>query len=174
MKRSKQAVAVILNQDLENVGFAGELITVKPGFARNFLLMRNRADIATPGRRQKREAEMAKATDRRQAELGKMAELAEKISAESLNVTLNVGLNNQIFGSVTAAEVAKLLKEKHGLGVKTSDLSGLPIRSLGSHTVSAKLGIGMTATVPLEVSGRKTQADAADDDSADSPDNDEE
>lgn len=155
MKRSKQQVAVILNTDLENIGFAGELVSVKPGFARNYLLVKGRGDIATPKRRASREAEIAKAAERREQEIGKSRQLAEAVQAAPMESTLKVGPTGQVFGSITASAVVKHLKDAHKLIVKTSHVSGVPVKSLGRHTVSVKLGVGVTAELPLEVKGEK-------------------
>lgn len=160
MKRSKQQVSVILNTDTENVGFAGELVTVKPGFARNYLLVGGRADVATPKRKAEREAETAKAAERREQEIAKLQELATAIQAHPMQATLKVGPTGHVFGSLGANDVVRYLKEAHKLTVKTSNVSGVPVKGLGSHTVSVKLGVGVTAELPVEVTAEKTAAPA--------------
>lgn len=163
MKRSPQAVAVILNQDVENVGFKGELITVKAGYARNFLMRDGRGEIATPVRQKLREAEMAEAANRREKEMGSIRELATKISATPLELSLKTGLNNQVFGSISAADIVKKLQEVHELTVKTSNVAGVPIKALGHTTVAVKLGIGITADVPVVIKAQKAPAERAED-----------
>ncbi len=166
MKRSHRQVAVILNADVADVGFAGELRTVKAGYARNFLLAKDVAELATPERRTQRAAELAKADARRQAETGRLEELAATIAAEPIKLTLGTGPGGQVFGSLTAADVAEAAKEQHNITLDPKQLSGLPIKTLGPTSVSAKLGVGVTAEVPLEVTGKLVRKKGADDDDA--------
>lgn len=154
MKKSKQAVSVILNQDLDGVGFAGSHVVVKPGFARNYLLAGGRAVLATPQLLTERAAEIAKAEAKRQAEHQAREELAEKLAASPLTTTLKTGPKGRVFGSITATEIVKLLNQQHQLSLTAQQLGGLPLKTLGSHAVSVKLGLGVTATVPVEISGQ--------------------
>lgn len=163
MKKSKQQVAVILNADVPEVGFAGELLVVKPGFARNFLLPGGRAELATPARRKQREQEITKAESRRTKEVAEREALAEEIAAEPVQLKLKVGPDQRVFGSITASEVVKQLKAQRKLELTTQQLAGLPIKHLGRHQASAKLGLGVTAPLALEISGEpvKPKEDSA-------------
>ena len=160
MKKSKQRVAVILNTDVPETGFAGELLVVKPGFARNFLLPRGHGELATPAKLKKREKEIAKAEERRSSEVTQREELAVTLGAEPIKLSLKVGPDGQPFGSITASDVVKQLKAQRKLELTTQQLSGLPTSQLGSQTVSAKLGLGVTASVPLEISPDRVKPDA--------------
>lgn len=161
MRKSKQQVAVILNADLPDVGFAGELLVVRPGFARNFLLPNRHAELATPGKRKQRETEIAKAEARRQSEVTDRQGLATDLGAEPLKLTLKVGPDGQAFGSITATEVAKQLKAQRKLEVAAKQLSGLPTSQLGRQTVSAKLGLGVSAQIPLEITPERVKSEKA-------------
>ena len=167
MKKSKQQVSVILNADVPDIGFAGELLVVRPGFARNFLLPRGHAELATPAKVAQRETEIAKAEQRRASEVTEREALATEIAAEPLQLKLKVGPDKRIFGSVTATEVVKQLKAQRKLELTTQQLSGLPIKHLGRHQASAKLGLGVTATITLEIEGEPVKP--AKEDSADKP-----
>jgi large subunit ribosomal protein L9 len=155
MKRSHRHVSVILNKDLEGIGFAGELLSARAGFARNFLLNDGRAEVATPAKIKQREAELAKAKQRREEEVTTRTALAEKIAATPMETTLKTGQNNRVFGSITAVDVTKKLKADHGLDIDKSHLHGLPIKQLGSTPVSVKLGLGVTATLNVVVTGQQ-------------------
>src|SRR4051812_31857013 len=133
MKRSNRQVTVILNADVTGVGFAGELVTVRAGFARNFLLRGGQAEVATPEKRKARETEIAKAEARRTDEVTKLEELAAKISAEPLHLSLKVGPNHQVFGSITAKDVAAQVKARFSEEVPPQQLPGLPLKALGRH-----------------------------------------
>lgn len=161
MKRSHRHVAVILNEDVEGTGFAGQLVNARAGYARNFLLMDGRADVATPDRVKQRESEIAKAEGRRQAEISRLQEVAQAIESESLKMTLKTGPNNRVFGSVTANDVVKTLKERK-VELATAQLHGLPIKRLGDSPVSVKLGLGVSAILNVNVSGQRQSSDESD------------
>lgn len=152
---------MILNADVEGVGFAGELVTVKAGFARNFLLLKQQADVATPAMVKQREADIAKAEKRRTDEVAKLQETADKLSATPVKLSLKVGPDNRTFGSVTATEVAKQAAEQLKADLSAQQLSGLPLKALGRHTVSAKLGLGVVAQLQLDIKAESAKAPKA-------------
>ncbi len=154
MKRSNRQVPLILNEDVEGVGFKGELVRVKAGYARNFLLPKNVAVVATPKLEKEREREIATATARREQEVADRQELAKTLAAEPVVLTLKVGPGGRVFGSVTAAEFAKQVKAQRQVEVDPKQLHGLPLHGLGTHTVSAKLGLGVVASIPVRVNGQ--------------------
>src|SRR5262245_19492995 len=117
MKRSQRQVSVILNEDVDAVGFAGELVTTKPGHARNFLIPRKLGTVATPGLIKKREADIAKATKRREEEVAAREKVAGALGAELLALTLKVGPGGRVFGSITATDFAKAVKEQRKVEV---------------------------------------------------------
>jgi large subunit ribosomal protein L9 len=161
MKRSNRQVPLILNEDVAGVGFAGELVRVRAGYARNFLLPQNAAVVATPQLEKDREQEIAKATARREQEVADRKELARTLAAEPVVVTLKTGPGGRVFGSVTATEFAKQVKEQRKAVIEAKQLHGLPLHGLGSHTVSAKLGLGVVALIPVRVNGEAAAATAA-------------
>lgn len=159
MKRSNRQVPLILNEDVEGVGFKDELVQVKAGFARNFLLPRSVAVPATAALRKDRETQIAQATARREQEVAERQEVAKTLAAEPVIATLKVGPGGRIFGSVTATEFIKLVKAQHKVSLETKQLHGLPIHGLGAHTVSAKLGLGVVALMPVRVNGEPVKAE---------------
>lgn len=161
MKRSTRQVSVILNEDVEGVGFAGELVTVRAGFARNRLLAGGLASVATPKLQAERKAEIAKADARREKEVADRQKIAEALEAEPLALILKVGPNGRVFGSITAAEFTKQVKAQRKVELDPKKLHGVPIAGLGSHTVSAKLGLGVVAQIAVQVTGEKAPAKAA-------------
>src|SRR5260221_2112946 len=101
---------VILRQDVDKVGHAGELVSVKDGFARNFLLPRGLAFLATDANRRRLDAERAQKDRRHLAEVNASKEVAARLESVSLTFTLKAGDGDKLFGSVTAADVADRLK----------------------------------------------------------------
>lgn len=142
---------VILRSDVERLGKTGEVVTVAPGHARNYLLPRGLALEATP-----RSMELIEIEGRREqkVQLHKKEEagvLAKKLEQLSLTVGKQVGEGDKIFGTVTAMEVAEALeKEGHSIDKRKIALEE-PIKALGIYTVPIKLHADVTAKVKLWV-----------------------
>ncbi len=142
---------VILNENVEGLGTIGDLVNVKPGYARNFLLPRNLAVVADEKNvkefeHQKREAErkLEKLTQ-------DAAIIKEKVEAVSCVVAHRAGEEGKLFGSVTNIELAEKLAEA-GLEIDRKQiLLKEPIKSLGEHEVPVKLNAGVTATLKVVV-----------------------
>lgn len=149
------AVQVILREDVPNLGKSGEIVRVKPGFARNYLIPQDLAVLATSKNVSKIEhdktliaAEKAKA--RKDSE-----SLAERLASASVTIQKNVGAEDKLFGSVTAKEIeAALALEGIRIDRKRIQLAE-PIRALGVHEVPVKLGNDVTATVKVWVVAKK-------------------
>jgi large subunit ribosomal protein L9 len=142
---------VILRDDVEKLGSAGDVIDVKPGFGRNYLIPRNLAVTASPAQ--------LKSIDqiRKQKELRDKkkhrASLTEKTTLEALSVTasVRVGEEDKVFGSVTSQTVADLLAEAgHPIDRRKIQLDE-PIKELGLFSVPVKLGNDVSADVKLWV-----------------------
>jgi large subunit ribosomal protein L9 len=132
---------VILRQDVEKLGNAGEVVTVKNGYARNFLVPRRLAYVATPGAMKRMEQEMKQ----------NLAEVAVKIGLISVTIPMRVGEEDRLYGSVTAVKIAEGLGTQ-GFAVDRRNIHiEEPIRTLGSHDVTIKFKHGVTATVKVNV-----------------------
>ena len=130
---------VILRQDVDKVGRAGELVTVKNGYARNFLLPRGLAYQATDANRRRLEAERAAKGKKVAAEIGAAKDVAAKLEAVSLTFTMKAGDGDKLFGSVTAADLAeKLASEGFALDKKQIELDE-PLKALGVYRVPVRL-----------------------------------
>jgi len=130
---------LILRQDVEYVGRAGELVSVKDGFARNFLLPKGLAYLASEGNRRRLEAEARQREKKAGAHLEGARELATRLEAVSLTFTVKAGEGDKLFGSVTAADIAdRLSAEGFAVDKKTVDLHE-PIRALGVYKVPIRV-----------------------------------
>lgn len=132
-------VQLILKDDVEHLGSAGDVVDVKPGYARNYLLPQGLALEATEGnlkRIQQVEKREQKAAER---EREKAEELAAELEEQSVTFSVRAGEEGQLFGSVTAADIAERLQE-NGLQVEARwiDLDD-PIKQLGVYTVAVDL-----------------------------------
>ncbi|HEX7481074.1 MAG TPA: 50S ribosomal protein L9 [Polyangiales bacterium] len=144
-------VHVILRRDVDKVGAAGELIKVKPGFARNFLLPRALAVVATDSNVKQIEHERKLAVAAAAKQKGAAEGAAGKIRGLTVEITAASGEGDKLFGSVTSRDVADALK-KQGVEIDRKHLE-LPaaIKSLGEYEVTAKLGAGVSAVFKLVV-----------------------
>ncbi len=130
---------VILRQDVENLGRSGELVSVKDGYARNFLLPRGLAYPATEGNKRRIEAEARQRDKKAGAQLDSARELAGKLEAVSLTFAMKAGEGDRLFGSVTAADVAdRLHAEGFEIDKKAVELHE-PIKALGVYKVAVRL-----------------------------------
>ena len=142
---------VILRDHVENVGKRGEVVKVAAGYARNYLLPRKLALIATPGNMKQIERERVK-LDAQEAEERTAAEaIAARMSGVQVVVKRKVGETEALYGSVTSADIAEALA-KQGFEIDKRKI-GLrePIKKLGETTVPVKLHREVTVQVPVRV-----------------------
>jgi len=144
-------IQVILQHDVDKVGKSGELVKVRPGFARNFLIPRSLAVPATTAAVNRITHEKAVAVAKAEKSKAGARALAEKINALTITMTRTVGEDDRIFGSVTAKEIENAVKAK-GLEFdrKTMHLPE-PIKALGTYSIPVKLLTDVTATLKVEV-----------------------
>jgi large subunit ribosomal protein L9 len=142
---------VILREDVKSLGKAGEMVRVKPGYARNFLLPKGLAFEATEGNK-KRIAAEAKARDTRLAgEKAAAGALAAKLGAATVALKGKAGEEGKLFGSITAQDIADGLAAQ-GLEVDRRRIElEHPIKTLGFHSVAVRLHPEVHAEVKVNV-----------------------
>ena len=142
---------VILTHDVPKLGKVGDILKVKDGFARNYLLPNNLAFLATQNNLKKIEQEKKKRQERSEAELAQAKALAEKISKVSVTVSVEVNDLEKLYGSVTEIDIAKAL-EIEGYTVNKKDiLLEKPIETLGIFEVVIRLHSEVTTPIRLWV-----------------------
>jgi large subunit ribosomal protein L9 len=144
---------VLLREDVDHLGARGEIVKVKAGFARNYLLPRKLAVEATPGNVRQIEAERA-ALLKREARERATAE-AQSAQMKDLRLTFErkVGEHGLLYGSVTAMHIADALKEKgYEVDRRRVHLSE-PIKETGDYTVSVRLHRDVNVEIPVTVAG---------------------
>lgn len=140
---------IILREHVEHLGERGEIVDVAPGYARNYLLPRKLALPATVGNKKHVERER-RIVEAREAEAKGQAEAkAASMAAVDLTIARRVGDTNQLYGSVTSADIVELLKEKGFEVDRRKLILPEPIKAIGDHTVPLKLH--RAVTVPLVV-----------------------
>ena len=142
---------VILQSDVDNVGKSGELVKVRPGYARNFLLPRRLAVPATSAQINRLEHEKAVAIARAEKNKKESQGVAAQIDALKLTIARPVGEDDKLFGSVPAKEIENEAK-KAGVPVDRKKMQlAEPLKALGSFEIPVKLMPGVTATLKVEV-----------------------
>ncbi len=147
---------VILRSDVENLGRLGDLVQVKPGFGRNYLLPQGFAMLATPANLKVFELERKKLQVKVEALRSTAAGLADKIGKTAVTIAMRVGENDKLYGSVTSALIADALVAE-GVDVdRRRILLDAPIRALGDYTVRIRLHADVVAELPLHVVAERT------------------
>ncbi len=142
---------IILRQDHEKLGKIGDVVDVKDGYARNFLIPRNLAYEATKSSLRMLEEEK-KQHAKKQVKEHKHAELlAEQLEKTSVTIKMKVGEDDKLFGSVTAQLIADSLAEKGITLDKRAIELEEPIKALGIYDVKARLATGVSGTVKVWV-----------------------
>lgn len=132
---------VILKKDVQNLGEAGEIITVKEGYARNYLLPHNLAEEATKGAIHNKEQNIARIKAKQEklhAEALKIAEQIEKLG--SIEIAAKAGESGKLFGTITTKRLAEEINEKLGTQIdRKSIIVNAPVNKVGSFVMSIKL-----------------------------------
>jgi large subunit ribosomal protein L9 len=149
------AMQVILTQDVDNLGKAGELVSVRPGYGRNYLVPRGLAVSATVRNKNRLDHEKSLIEKRVAKERANANDLATKINAITLQLELLTGDEDKVFGSVTSRELSERLK-KAGVDVdhRTIQLEA-PIKALGKYETTVRLSAGVVATLKFWVVGKE-------------------
>jgi large subunit ribosomal protein L9 len=142
---------VILREDVQSLGKAGEMVRVKPGYARNFLLPKGLAFEATEGNKKRIAAESKARETKLASEKAEAAALATKLGAATVSLKGKAGEEGKLFGSITAQDIADGLAAQ-GLEVDRRRIElEHPIKTLGFHSVAVRLHPDVHAEVKVNV-----------------------
>ncbi|MGH2719522.1 MAG: 50S ribosomal protein L9 [Actinomycetota bacterium] len=147
---------IVLNADIGRLGHKGDIVEVAPGYARNYLLPRNLALMASKGAVRQAEEMRRARTDRERKDRAAAEALAASIGGLTLKVTARAGEDGQLFGSVTTSDIAEALIASLGEAVgneidrRRINLPN-PIRSVGSHEYTVHLRPDLTVAGSVEV-----------------------
>ena len=142
---------VILRSDLDGIGKRGDIVEVAAGHARNYLLPKGFAMPATEGavaqaKSMRRARDLRDAADRESAQ-----SVASALVAKTILITMKSGAEGKLYGSVTLADVAHAVETQTGITIDRRKLHADPIKTLGTHTVTAKLHADVQFPVTVEV-----------------------
>jgi len=149
---------IILKQDVEHLGRSGEIKVVKNGYARNYLIPRNMAELATPGAIKAWQNSAERRAKHEAAKNAKLQELAKRISEVTLSFARKVSEEGVMFGSVAKSDIVKKFAEKD---IKiTKDNVRLPesIKAVGNYEVEIALKFDLKTNVKVAVSALSQQA----------------
>ncbi|EYF04238.1 50S ribosomal protein L9 [Chondromyces apiculatus] len=146
-------IHVVLTQELDNLGKSGELVKVRPGFARNYLVPRGLAVTATAENvarieHQKRVIEAQAVKSRAEAE-----QLASKLNAVKISISRPAGEGDKLYGSVTTRDIEEALASQ-GFTVDRRRIETDAIKSVGTHSVQIRLAPSITAKIEVVVSAK--------------------
>ena len=145
-------VKLILRESVQGLGEAGDLVGVKVGYARNYLLPQGKALLATESKVRELEHHKRVVTEKAARDLNDLKALRDRLESVALEVTARVGEEGKLFGSVTTAHIAELLAEKGYTVDRRKIQLSEPLREIGDHVVPIRLQSDLTAEVALKIS----------------------
>ena len=145
---------VILLEKINNLGGIGDLVKVKPGYARNYLIPKGKATLATPENIKKFEERRAELEARAAEELARAQERARKLEGQAVRIKAQAGPEGKLFGSIGTTDIAEAIQASLGVEVERSEVRLLdgPLRVVGDHEVEIHLhsDVDVTITVAVE------------------------
>jgi len=142
---------VILKQDVQNLGYKDDIVSVKPGYGRNYLIPQGLAILANASNKKMIEENVRQAAHKAEKIKSDALELAENIGELELEVGAKVGESGKIFGAITTLQIADALKEK-GFEIDRKKISfNSDVKSVGSYAVTLDLHKEVKKEVPFKV-----------------------
>jgi large subunit ribosomal protein L9 len=142
---------LILRKDLAGIGKRGDIVEVSDGHARNYLLPKGLAIVATDGAVSQAKA-MRRARDLRDAADRESAQtVASALVARTITISMKAGAEGRLFGSVTAGDVAQAIEDQTHISIDRKKIHVDPIKVVGTHSVSVKLHSDVEFPVSIEV-----------------------
>ncbi|WP_374596886.1 50S ribosomal protein L9 [Brevundimonas sp.] len=150
---------VVLLERVENLGAIGDVVSVKDGFARNFLLPRDKARRATSANLKAFELDRAAIEARNEKNKAESQKIADKIDGQTYVMIRQAGETGQLYGSVAGRDVAEAVQAEGGKVERSQVVLNVPIKSLGVHEVLVRLHAEVTATVKINVARSAEEAE---------------
>jgi large subunit ribosomal protein L9 len=144
---------VILREDIAGVGRRGDIVTVADGHARNYLLPRGLAFVATDGAVAQAQAMRRRRDLRESADRESARTVAEALTAKTFTIKAKAGNEGRLFGSVTTSDIAGALAAQAGVTLDRKKVVAQPIRTTGNHTAVVRLHADVECTIKINVVG---------------------
>jgi large subunit ribosomal protein L9 len=143
---------IILSEDVDKLGQKGDVVVVAAGFARNYLVPKGLAMVASKGALKQAEMMQRARAEKEERAREEATARAEKLQSQPIYISARAGEDGRLFGSVTKSDVARGLADQLGEEVDRHAITlEDPIRTLGSHHVEVPLAAGVNATITVEV-----------------------
>jgi large subunit ribosomal protein L9 len=143
---------VILKKNVDKLGYANEIVNVKPGYGRNFLIPQGYAVLATASAKKAHEEVMRQKSHKEAKMLAEAQELAAKIAEVTVSIATKAGENGKIFGSVNTVQLADALRKVgYDIDRKSLKIKDEPIKDLGTYEAEANLYKGVKQAFKFEV-----------------------
>lgn len=143
---------VILIQDVDNLGGRNELVTVKNGYARNYLIPYKFAVEANPSNLKQQEERLKVKTRKEAAMLAELNKVIEVLKSSAVTIGAKTGTSGKIFGSVTALQITRAIRDQKGYEIDRKRISIVEeVKELGIHKASIDFGNGNTVEIDFEV-----------------------
>ena len=150
---------VILRENVENLGAMGDIVKVKAGYARNFLVPRGKAVVATRRSLSELDHQKRLVEDKKEAERKAALGVADQVEGLVLEVQAKAGDEGKLYGSVTNIDIEKLLSEK-GVQVDRRKIDLVdPIKRLGTYRITVGIDHDVKATITLKVEGEQGESE---------------
>ena len=150
---------IILQETIDTLGMEGDVVNVKPGYARNYLIPQKKAVVVNKATLARLQHEQQAIAARRESEQSKAEQLAARIATKTVILCRKVGEENRLFGSVGSKDIAAQLAE-NGITIdRRAILLTEPIKSIGETIVNVKVGYQMTTTLTVQVKPEGAEAD---------------
>ena len=145
---------VLLIKDVKSLGKKGEVKEVKDGYGKNFLIGKGFARHATPEILEQHAQDELIVAENLEKEVNFLKKIAEKLDKAEIIITKKLGQNGHLFGAVTKEEIARALKDQHGIDIDKKHINEKSaIKTIGEHDLDFKLGHGLHATLHVDVQG---------------------
>ena len=143
---------VILIQDIDNLGATNEVVKVKNGYARNYLLPRQLAIENSPGNRKQLEERMKQVKKKEDKMLAQINSVIDKLKEAPLKLGAKTGTSGKIFGSVTTLQLSRAIREQKGYDIDRKKISIVDeVKELGTYKATIEFGNGQSTEVEFEV-----------------------
>jgi large subunit ribosomal protein L9 len=145
---------VILIQDVDNLGATNEVVKVKNGYARNFLLPRKLAIESSPGNRKQLEEKLKQVAKKEAKMLAEINSVITKLKEGPLKLGAKTGTSGKIFGSITALQISRAIREQKGYEIDRRRINiADEVKELGTYKATIDFGNGHSTEVEFEVAG---------------------
>lgn len=143
---------VILIQDVDNLGAANEVVKVKNGYARNFLLPRQLAVENSPSNKKQLEEKMKQTKKKEDKMLAEINSVIDKLKEAPLKIGAKTGTSGKIFGSVTSLQISRAIREQKGYEIDRKKINIInEVKEIGTYKASIEFGNGQSTEVEFEV-----------------------